>query len=83
MGAGYYGQLDLGGELWGWNLDWLGSYAVPCTNCAEASPGVAMMRVQRGGVFNYTATGLLLSNGGYAYPAARNGTVGFRCARAP
>jgi sulfatase modifying factor 1 len=35
LGAGAWGQLDMGGELLEWNLDaYSSSYPNPCTDCA-------------------------------------------------
>ena len=34
LGAGFYGQLDLAGELNEWMLDYNASYTVPCVDCA-------------------------------------------------
>jgi formylglycine-generating enzyme required for sulfatase activity len=82
-GAGLYGQLDLAGEVWEWNLDWYASpYVNPCTNCANLTP--ASYRVLRGGFFSAGYEGYLQSpnRGGYA-PSYRSGGAGFRCARTP
>jgi formylglycine-generating enzyme required for sulfatase activity len=81
LGAGYWGQLDMAGEVLEWNLDWYATYVDPCTNCAYLT-GTAE-RVVRGGSFD-AMTGNL-------HPAARNNSVGlstpfyvgFRCSRAP
>jgi len=81
-GAGLWGQEDLAGSLWEWNLDWYASYVTPCTDCANLT--AASRRVVRGGDFN--SGGSLLSpplrrgnnpadKGAYAY--------GVRCARSP
>jgi formylglycine-generating enzyme len=82
LGAGYWGQVDLAGELWEWNLDWYAAYA-ECIDCADTAPA-ASARVIRGGYFFGFGTGLLLpptrSN---SAPAVRDGDFGFRCARTP
>jgi formylglycine-generating enzyme required for sulfatase activity len=84
-GAGYWGQFDLAGEVWEWNLDWYAPYVDSCIDCAYL-PTTALSRVLRGGYFDVDLGGaayLLSSNrlgtGGWY----RNGSVGFRCARTP
>ena len=80
-GAGRYGQLDLAGNVWEWNLDWSASYA-SCTNCTNATPGSG--RALRGGYLGGPASNLLppfRANGGA--PSTRNDAYGFRCARTP
>jgi len=80
LGVGRWGQLDLGGELYQWNLDWYAAYASPCVDCAYMSS--TSNRVIRGGYFGYDSTFLLPSNRGN-YPEGRANGVGFRCARVP
>jgi formylglycine-generating enzyme required for sulfatase activity len=84
LGAGAWGQLDLAGSLWEWNLDFYpddGAYVDPCTNCAYLTP--TSVRVVKVSNFaegaNYLPTWLR-----YDYdPANREIYLGFRCARAP
>jgi formylglycine-generating enzyme required for sulfatase activity len=80
QGAGLWGQLDLAGELWEWNLDFYAPYA-NCTDCADLS--ASSSRVNRGGVFYANASALLPSNRASYPPGARNYGFGFRCARSP
>jgi formylglycine-generating enzyme required for sulfatase activity len=49
-GDGLWGQSDLAGNVWEWNLDWCASpYADPCNNCADlASASVASQKVVAG-----------------------------------
>jgi sulfatase modifying factor 1 len=79
-GAGLWGQEDLAGSLWEWNLDLYASYANPCADCVNLTGDSG--RVARGGDFNTGASrlsaGLRHPNnpadkGAYAY--------GIRCAR--
>ncbi len=81
LGAGLWGQLDLAGDVWEWNLDWYAAYAA-CTDCAAFT--AASSRVIRGGAFVYDDASLLLPpyRGSYP-PAQRNVNVGFRCSRTP
>ena len=77
-GAGLYGQLDLTGNVYQWNLDWYAPYA-SCVDCADTTAGSS--RVIRGGVF--LASFLLPPNRSYYAPASRYSGIGFRCSRAP
>jgi sulfatase modifying factor 1 len=80
-GAGVWGQLDLAGNVWEWNLDWYGTYVDPCTDCAQLT--AASYRVIRGGDFSYTASVLLPPYRTYNPPTYRGSDTGFRCARTP
>jgi formylglycine-generating enzyme required for sulfatase activity len=78
-GAGLWGQLDMAGEVYEWNLDRYNFYTDPCTNCADTT---ASDRVIRGGDFEGPASNLLpgVRHNGIS-PTTR--TAGFRCARSP
>ena len=80
LGAGLWGQLDMAGEVWEWNLDWYAPYAA-CVNCADATPGAA--RVVRGGQYDDLGLTLFPPYRNFFYPTARFDYIGFRCARAP
>jgi formylglycine-generating enzyme required for sulfatase activity len=83
-GAGAWGQLDLAGNVWEWNLDyWDGTsaYVNPCTECADLN--AISNRVIRGGDFNYDEWGLLVPHRDFESPTARRDGTGFRCARSP
>ena len=79
-GAGKYGQLDLAGNVWEWNLDWYAGYAA-CTNCTNATP--SSNRVIRGDYFSNTASYLQPPLRYDSPPAYRYYGNGFRCARTP
>ncbi len=84
QGAGLFGQLDLAGDLWEWNLDWLADYMDPCTDCADVTVvPVSAGRVVRGGNFAIDASNLLSPYRDEYGPVARSNYIGFRCARAP
>ncbi len=88
LGAGLWGQLDLVGNLFEWNLDWYAAdFVDPCTDCAylpsapppSPPPLEEPGRVARGGsglsnLWTAACTGFL--------PAGGN-VLGFRCARTP
>jgi len=83
LGAGLWGQLDLVGNLFEWNLDVSVPYVDPCTDCAYL-PGTAGP-VIRGGDFQSAAAPNLVSsyrNEGI-YATDREQANGFRCARTP
>jgi len=87
MGAGRWGQLDMAGEVFEWNMDWfLNPYADPCTDCAYLGSSGAGRGLRGGG----SAMGSWL----YPYrhldppddfdtPDTRGDDTGFRCARSP
>lgn len=82
LGAGRWGQLDLAGNAFEWNLDWSApSFADPCTNCATLTESAT--RVIIGGSFSYPDDYLAPSDTYLAPPAAGNANTGFRCARTP
>jgi formylglycine-generating enzyme required for sulfatase activity len=81
LGVATWGQLDLAGEVYEWNLDWSAAYQDPCTNCSYLT--TALNRVVRGGAFDGTVAYLVPTYRGYADPSYRFGDFGFRCARTP
>jgi formylglycine-generating enzyme required for sulfatase activity len=82
LGAGLWGQLDLAGEVFEWNLDyWSGTYADPCTDCVNAT--ATSSRMLGGCDFNNAASLLRNPSGGNNFPAIRDYFDGFRCSRNP
>jgi formylglycine-generating enzyme required for sulfatase activity len=82
-GAAKWGQLDLAGNEWEWNLDWYAPYGA-CTNCTNATvPPAPSNRVVRGGDFTSGASFLLPPGRGKNTPVSRSAYYGFRCARTP
>jgi len=82
LGVARWGQLDMMGEVFEWNLDWYADYVDPSINGAYLKSTSA--RVDRGGTFE-DAFYLLPPDREYYPPMSRNesGGIGFRCARAP
>jgi sulfatase modifying factor 1 len=81
-GDGKWGQSDLAGNVWEWNLDWNeSSYVTPCVDCANLT--AADYRVIRGGSFGNGTSVQLASFRNLAPPDYRGDLVGVRCARAP
>ncbi len=85
MGDGKWGQADLAGGMWEWNLDWYVSpyLAIIGNDYANISQGNATDRVARGGGWGDTASYLLSSFRSYYAPADNEVEVGARCARTP
>jgi formylglycine-generating enzyme required for sulfatase activity len=87
LGAGLWGQLDLAGSVFEWNLDsdngFFHSYPDPCTDCAVLTPST--YQVYRGGYWlDPSVPGYMLtSNRIFNTSTFRSGFLGFRCARAP
>jgi formylglycine-generating enzyme len=79
LGAGLWGQLDLAGNVWEWNLDWYATYAT-CTDCGDFT--AAFGRVVRGDSF-FSYNNLYPSNRDNDPPSSRYADIGLRCARAP
>jgi formylglycine-generating enzyme required for sulfatase activity len=87
LGAGRWGQLDMGGEVLEWELDWWSPdrEVYECTDCAyltTATPNEAE-RMFRGGSWNESGAALSPSHFGFNEPSARTPFLGFRCARTP
>jgi formylglycine-generating enzyme required for sulfatase activity len=81
-GMALWGQLDMAGEVFEWNVDWFASsYADPCVDCAYLTATTS--RVGRGGYYVSVPSFLLASNRGGNLPARHDSAVGFRCARTP
>ena len=81
-GAGLWGQLDLAGEVWEWNLDWKQTYVNPCADCVNLTP--ASFRLVRGDNFGGSLANLMPTvRGGDIAPEGRDSNFGVRCSRAP
>ncbi len=83
LGVGVWGQKDLVGNVWQWNLDYAtdSPYVVPCSDCAFLS--TTSQRVVRGGDFDSDPLNLSAANPDSDPPTDRDSVYGFRCARAP
>ncbi len=83
QGAGLWGQLDLAGDMWEWNMDYwdgVSPYVGPCTDCANLR--AASYRVIRGGDFSSAAL-VVLPPARYGDALADRMGTGPRCARSP
>jgi sulfatase modifying factor 1 len=85
LGAGLFGQLDLAGDVFEWNLDANAAYVDPCTDCANlpTGPGASANRICRGGNFTGPSPALLPPVRNSNPPTYRNHDTGLRCARTP
>jgi formylglycine-generating enzyme required for sulfatase activity len=81
LGDGRFGQADLAGNVSEWTLDSFAAYVTPCVDCSNVAP--LGSPVQRGGSYNGVALSVLASYRASGSPSTRDGSVGFRCARAP
>ena len=80
LGPGPWGQLDLAGEVWEWNIDWFNPDTA-CVNCANFT--AASFRIIRGGEFLYDPSYLVPWYRSGDAPSFRANDVGFRCGRTP
>lgn len=85
-GTGPWGQLDMGGEIIEWILDWYSTpYVDPCVDCAYSTmpPSATATQVYRGGSFTDGLAYMNPFQRASTVPANRDFSIGFRCARTP
>jgi formylglycine-generating enzyme required for sulfatase activity len=81
-GDGKWGQADLAGNAWEWNLDsYHAAYVVPCDNCADLSP--AANHMVRGGAAFWNADAARVGYRNFRADTSRTTADGMRCARRP
>ena len=85
LGNGRWGQADLVGNAWEWNLDvYMAPYPqASCQNCATTTASASSLRVFRGGSAGNQASVLLSATRNSRDPTDHNGFIGVRCARTP
>ncbi|HEY3665501.1 MAG TPA: formylglycine-generating enzyme family protein [Polyangiaceae bacterium] len=85
LGNGKWGQVDLVGNAWEWNLDvYATSYLqTSCVDCANTTWTPSSLRVFRGGSAGNPASVLFSATRNSRIPSDHNGYVGLRCARNP
>jgi formylglycine-generating enzyme len=84
-GNGKWGQADLVGNAWEWNLDaFVNPYPqTSCTDCADTTYTTGLQRVFRGASSGNDASYLLSATRNSRDPGDHNGFIGARCARNP
>jgi formylglycine-generating enzyme required for sulfatase activity len=85
-GAGKWGQLDLAGELWEWDLDYYFGALCQGIDCAALTNALLNQgaRDERGGAFLVGGGEIMPTNPSEGLPTERSTfRGGFRCARAP
>jgi sulfatase modifying factor 1 len=83
-GQAVWGQFDLTGNLFEYNLDFgSAEYPLPCVDCAATAPGSGDQRSFVGGDFLSVVTQLPSSKGLQSPPENPHDIVGIRCARVP
>jgi formylglycine-generating enzyme required for sulfatase activity len=85
LGVGAWGQLDLDGNVWEWNLDWYIAYAEPCADCSYLSSlaNTSGRGTRGGGFFEIGDDDLFPWYRSYSGQQDRTYYTGFRCARTP
>jgi formylglycine-generating enzyme required for sulfatase activity len=83
LGAGYWGQLDMAGEVLEWNADfWIDPYVEPCADCAYLV-ATSCCRITRGGESGFPPSSLSPPFRSSWWPNQGALWIGFRCARTP
>jgi formylglycine-generating enzyme required for sulfatase activity len=84
-GKGLWGQLDIAGNLWEWQLDWADhpSATQHCADCADTNSNGSASRIIRGGDFQDSIVSLAATDTTSDDPGVTLGNYGFRCARLP
>jgi len=89
-GVGRYGQFDLIGSVWEWNLDRFANYVNPCTDCAYLTGNTANRVLPGAGFHSGAAEGGTLMYSYNRTSVSYNAdtyrgdyAVGLRCARSP
>jgi formylglycine-generating enzyme required for sulfatase activity len=80
-GDGRWGQTDLSGNLGEWTRDWLDTYPLPCSDCANRTE--TTWRTLRGGGYNHPPSAMTSRFRSNLSPQYPEGDVGVRCARSP
>ncbi len=80
-GDSVWGQADMAGNVDEWTLDWVSSYPLPCSDCADLTD--VGVRGFHGGSFYEGAPAVRSATRGTNMPSFRNLAIGVRCARAP
>ncbi len=92
LGAALWGQLDMAGDVWEWNLDAPAQYSGLCQDCYQGGTqsvpngtidDTELEKANRGGSYSEDASSFPANRRGGVFGYSRNAAQGFRCARSP